>query len=262
MPEELQELLQERASLEQKMQALTGGTATADTEAGHRRYPITTMRARRAEDGAWMAKRDRRPERRAQTEDRVFDRPGADADPAPSTSRRDRRLEQSPIPDVADRTAEIRAVGRDLRALRDAAQDPPERTGQRILQKGTVPERSSLRQLAEAGRQVSGLSDEGGRLASRRLDRTSALRTLHNDPGQRNFAPHMPTPQEPQLRGLDERLSGARKRLDILQGGSGNLDRLRDVARQRLVDRRRETDRDAKRDAARLDRRNTGRPQE
>lgn len=221
MPEELQTLLRERNTLERQMQALTNGTATQSSDSEDRRYPIASMAQRRAEDGAWMARRD------------------------------DPRTPQTGQDDPTQRLSRLRSVGQELK---DVLQDPPERTGQRALQglqDKLVPERTSQRQLPLPGRGLMDIADRGRRLLDRRIDRLSEERPLPNDPDQRDFAPRIPVPKTPELKSLDDRLSRARKRLDILEGGSGNLDRLRDIARERLLDRRGESERDDKRDAAR-----------
>lgn len=221
MPEELQTLLREREVLERQMQALTGGTAAGSSTPGDRRYPIASMAERRAADNAWMARRDQRSD---------------------STSE----------PDPMQRLSRLQTAGRQLSDLLD---DPPERTGQRALlglQDRVMPNRTSLRQLPEAGRALMAMPDRAQDRLDRRVDRLSEDRPLPNDPAERDVTPRIPVPE---LRSLDDRMKNARKRLDVLEGGSGNLDKLRDLARQRMFDRRSESARDDKRDAARMNRR-------
>lgn len=232
LPPELQTLLREREALERQMQTLTGGTATGSSDPADRRYPITSMAERRADDNAWMARRDQRPGNTAE-------------------------------PDPMQRLSQLQAAGR---PLIDLMQDPPERTGQRALrglQDRVMPNRTSLRQLPEAGRALMDVADRGQDRLDRPTNRLSEERPLPNDPKTRDLTPRIPVPEVPALRSLDDRMKNARKRLDVLEGGSGNLDKLRDLARQRMFDRRSETKRDEKRDAARMNRRqddDTARP--
>lgn len=223
LPPELQTLLREREALERQMQTLTGGTATGTSDPADRRYPITPMAKRRADDAAWMERRDQRPDSSAE-------------------------------PDPMRRLSQLRTAGRQLN---DLMQDPPERTGQRALQAlqdRAMPNRTSLRQLPEAGRALMDIDDRGQDRLDRPTNRLSEDRPLPNAPKARDLTPRIPVPKVPELRSLDDRMKNARKRLDVLEGGSGNLDKLRDLARQRMFDRRSESKRDQKRDAARMNR--------
>jgi hypothetical protein len=132
----------------------------------------------------------------------------------------------------------------------------PERSGQRAIH--GPPERSGQRQLQLPGSQQmqnlrSRFNEPLRSAGDLNLDR------LANDPDMRDFGREVPRLPTRELQSMDDRLQQARERLDILKGGSGDLDRLREVAMERLGARRQEQrrneQRDEQRDARRRNRR-------
>lgn len=247
LPPELQELMQEREALEARMAALTGGTANAGSarpgampsggDQG-RRFPVTALGDRRAQDAQWARRREnRRDTARGELAELV-------RDPVPA-------LRERLLPDGAE----------------EAFRDPPERTGQRALRDVADRMRAPIADPIDAAMDVLPLR-EGPALrdpfSSRddppRLRREETTRrdrpTQQESLPLREITPRLPEPpfaepRVPALTNLDDRLSGARRKLDILKGGSGDLDELRKKAQQRARERRAETDRDRRRDQAR-----------
>jgi hypothetical protein len=136
-----------------------------------------------------------------------------------------------------------------LEAVQTGASSPPERTGQKAIQ--GLAERTGLRNLSEP----TGLAEP---------DPLEQMMRLRDTPALRDLKTTLPEPRLPERPGALER---AAERLDILRGGSGDLDTLRALAlsrrmarfeEERLLERPARTrDADAGRDAARLDRRST-----
>jgi hypothetical protein len=246
LPEDLTRLLRDRAALEAQMAALSGGAAPG--AGGDPRFPVTPLSARRAADAEWARRRD--------AADPAHGIKGA-VEAAASRALRglpgDDALGQ--MREGADRVARAR---RDPRgALREAGL--PERT--RLPERTGLPERNGLRAVQDAlGRADqppgppglpprTGLRDlvspEGG--AAARLDRALSGRPRTDltrpELPQVGVPPvAVPALPVPQLRPLPS------DRLDVLRGGSGDLDALRRTA----LARRRAKDPDARRDAARL----------
>ncbi len=231
--DEVQSLLTERQALEARMSALTGGSLAG----AESRYPITPLAQRRAGDDAWARRRDDQPSQ-------------------PSAARAQ--------PDI----------GRQLRSLTGASANEPElaeRTGQRALQEragrfgDAIPPGLSERLGRFEENTPTALGDRIDRLADsmpppmRLLDpaplknRSIGLRERHlrNDPALRDFAAKIPVPKEPMLREIKDRFTGPAKRLDILTGGSGDLDQLRQTAGKRMKARRDEERREARQTARR-----------
>lgn len=127
----------------------------------------------------------------------------------------------------------------------DTIAEPPERTGQRVVRAAGRAFRDPSRPRSDPSRRQSD--------PSRPLSDLS-LKRLANDPDLREFGRDLAEPQLRPLRSLDETLRRARQRLDILEGGSGDLDHLRSTAIGRLADRVDEAARDRRRDDARTDR--------
>lgn len=170
-----------------------------------------------------------------------------DAAWADQRDRLDRSLDDDGLGQVRSRTPD---------RLVDTLSDLVPRTGQRSLQ-------PTGRELVDRWRPDPG---DRGEARSRGL----SLGDLPNDPQFRDFEPPLRQLPSAELRSLDDTLSEARRRLDILRGGSGDLDQLRRRATERLRARRqedrrdarrarhRDSRRDAERDQARLDRRMRG----
>ena len=136
-----------------------------------------------------------------------------------------------------DRPAEPGATTLDrlAGAAVDTIAEPPERTGQRVVR---AAGRAAGRALPDPSRPLSDLS----------------LKRLASDPDLREFGRDLVEPQLRPLKSLDETLRRARQRLDILEGGSGDLDLLRSTAIARLTGRVDEAARDRRRDDERTDR--------
>jgi len=140
-----------------------------------------------------------------------------------------------------------------LQAIQTSASEPPLRTGQRTDQRAIqgLVERTGLRNLNNPAVQA----ESGPLERMMRLRDTPALRDLKT------------TLPEPRLPDRPDALDRAAERLDILRGGSGDLDKLRALAlarRTARLDEERELERparpqdaDAGRDSARLDKRGT-----
>jgi len=136
-----------------------------------------------------------------------------------------------------------------LHTIQTGTSEPAQRTGQRAIQ--SLADRTGLRNLNNSA--VLNESDP--------LERMMRLR---DTPALRDLGKALPEPRLPERPGALDR---AAERLDILRGGSGDLDTLRALALSRRTARfdeerglerhRRPRDADAGRDAARLDRRGT-----
>ncbi|WP_417518900.1 hypothetical protein [Marinobacter sp.] len=136
-----------------------------------------------------------------------------------------------------------------LQATQTSASEPPQRTGQRAIQ--DLADRTGLRNLRNPATQAES-------------DPLERMMRLRESPDLRDLTTALPEPRLPERPGALERAS---ERLDILRGGSGDLDKLRALALSRRTARfdearelerhRRPQDPDAGRDAARLDRRGT-----
>jgi hypothetical protein len=158
---------------------------------------------------------------------------------------RDRLL----IPGLPQDNLDSSGVTQAVRALQTRASEPPERTGQHAIQ--GLEDRTGLRNLNNSA--VLTESDP--------LERMMRLR---EPPALRDLKTALPEPRLPERPGALDR---AAERLDILRGGSGDLDTLRALALSRRAARfdearglerhRRPQDADAGRDADRLNRRST-----
>jgi len=140
-------------------------------------------------------------------------------------------------------------VAQALQAVQTSISEPPERTGQRAIQ--GLMDRTGLRSL----KNPTALTES---------DPLERMMRLRDTPALREMKTTLPEPRLPDRPGALER---AAERLDILRGGSGDLDTLRALALSRRTARfdeerglerpARPRDADAGRDAARLDRRGT-----
>lgn len=136
-----------------------------------------------------------------------------------------------------------------LNATQTSVSEPPERTGQRAVQ--GLADRTGLRNLKNPA-------------ALTESDPLERMMRLRDTPPLRDMTTTLPEPRLPDRPGALDR---AAERLDILRGGSGDLDTLRALALSRRTARfdeerglerpARPRDADAGRDAARLDRRGT-----
>ncbi|MEH6354914.1 MAG: hypothetical protein V7760_02660 [Marinobacter sp.] len=141
------------------------------------------------------------------------------------------------------------SVAQALQTIQTGDSEPAQRTGQRAIQ--GMAGRTGLRNLNNP----AGLTDS---------DPLERMMRLRDTPALRDLEKALPEPRLPERPGA---LSRAAERLDILRGGSGDLDKLRALALSRRTARfdeerglerhRRPRDADAGRDAARLDRRGT-----
>ena len=222
LPEALAALLGERRQLEERMAALTGDAGAPTTS--DPRFPVTPLAERRRQDADWAQRRDRVAT--------PFDRP---AEPGSTTLDRF-------VGDAVDTIAE-----------------PPERTGQRVVRAAGRALRDPSRPRSDPSRRQSDPSRPRSDPSRRQSDPSRplsdlSLKRLANDPDLREFGRDLAEPQLRPLRSLDETLRRARQRLDILEGGSGDLDHLRSTAIGRLADRVDEAARDRRRDDARTDR--------
>lgn len=239
LPDEVQSLLAERQALEARMSALTGGGAAGGDATN--RFPVTPLTQRRAADDAWARRRDahqpsppppspQQPEIGRQLSDLA-------ADPALAE-----RTGQRALQDRAGRFAQDIPPGLRDRLGRFGEDTPPALRERVDRLTDTMPPPMRLLDPAPLKEKPVGLRD----------------RPLRNDPDLRDFAPNIPVPKEPMLRALKDRFSGPAKRLDVLTGGSGDLDQLRQTAGDRMKARREEERREARqaarRKAAREDR--------
>jgi|GEM_PF-3019490 len=229
LPGEVQDLLREREALEARMLSLTGGGAEQGAGAGRAassapdpRYPVVALAERRAADALWARGRDE----------------GREDDAPP------------PRPRVAGR------LRSGLDTLRETAVErakPAMRSGLRDL--FAAPEAPALRAMPDAP-PLRGLALP---------DPLNDALHMRNDPSRRTLGTDLPVPRLRPLAELAERGARVADRLDTLRGGSGDLDALRETARARRRDRRAEerpkaprknddTDRDRRRDDARLNR--------
>lgn len=133
---------------------------------------------------------------------------------------------------------------------------PVARSGQRTT--SDPPSRSGLREFVgfdvkEFERRRAEIGDKRSAISAPMLDRFST----NGQPGKleiRESGRALRPPIERPLPSVDDQMKKANRRLDILSGGSGDLNRLRAIAIARLQARRREQRSDDLRDAKRLDR--------
>ena len=235
MPQDVQDLLAERQVLEARMAELTGGPASGGG-VDARRFPVTPLSQRRAEDGAWARSRDGRISER-----------GGSAPSGANASQPGQGARDPLLPERTGQRALTDRVGRFSQALEPALRDldrvsASPNDGDPLGALGSIPPTLPLRNLDTA-------------IPKRLKDKSPELREkpLRGDPNLRDFAPPLPGPAEPMLRALKARDAPDLRKLDILRGGSGDLDTLRQTAFERMKARRDEQRREDRKRARRQD---------
>lgn len=214
LPADVQRLLAERRQLASRMGSLIGEPDRGADTVTDRRFPVTPLDERRRLDARWADHRDR-----------VI------------TAAR------SSVGDIV------------TRKLRDLV-EPATRSGQRAI--NGPRERSGQRrylgfELDELRPRLPNVVEPPVPTADLTLDRLRSNPRL-TEPEMKEFGRALRTFPDPKIRSLSDRMQRVERRLDLWHGGSGDLNRLRTLALERLRDRRREQRDDAARDAFRLDR--------
>ncbi|MBC6907092.1 hypothetical protein DWB84_16745 [Saccharophagus sp. K07] len=256
---QLNQLLQQRQQLENRMRSLISGGTGGDLRDAAR-FQVPTFAQRQAELRQWEARRERQQQATATAPSYDIIGPAA-ATPALRTGLRDF---QQPVTDWLD------ARDRQRQQLREQARDrlaPVERAAQ--------PLRNLSRQTQDAARQFRDLdqqlANEGLHEEREELRKLGADKLMAADNYLSRANAVLNTPQQSvkkidefwqrrdnDIRGAMDRFGGyverSRQRLNSETGGSGDLFERMMRSRERALNQRREQQRQEQRDQARRDR--------